>query len=453
MVPAPKPYDNHIVVINSPRSQHEMLDIETGMGEDDETTVLSVEPRVEESPPKSARSQKRTTVTKVDKWIAGKEGDPLDYVFGHVESFVCKEGLEPSSSTITAATASKPTKNIASSPMPRSNSMAEGGKSSGRVVPATAASTPATPLEDIHRVPSGPKMLRGISTSYDLTKCTSFGVRNGNGFLCHSFLNESDVRSPPEEKRDGPPDEEQTLEESKQEVTRSGEAPSVKKKDALDYLFEHVESLICRDRKPKSSIQTCDDNDSLVEDPGTANSSPIKLHSVTPLTQHEGDDALDIVFGKIEGCVCREDENETAEHQKHQHQPQALDKASLSGNSMSVKPIRRDNSLLDFDRTELASDSVEVENDLSHIDSLRRKKREIESIIQSSSSEPGILVPRIQSRLAVQAKDRASVEAAAKEDRGTKLVKLVIAALVFAMLVAAIVLIAISVIWPSNSRL
>jgi hypothetical protein len=212
-------------------------------------------------------------------------------------------------------------------------------------------------------------------------------------------------------------------------------------KDFLDFIFVNAESLLCRDKKDLTSLRETPslinpDDESVIDDNGTDHGSPIRLHK---LATPEGEvDALDYVFDNAETMVCREPTSSL--QQPSMESSQLGHQTSLRQAREAVFRVSRSHNLLDIACSEE-----------SRLDRIRKKKRQIELQVRSSSSEPGILVPRGYKEKVIPSNSMSmSLSRSDSEEERSKFKKYLLAGLVSVLLASAMILVAVSFFWPTE---
>jgi hypothetical protein len=340
MAPAPQYPDNMVgtgieaedetgAVLHSPRTlRRNSFELESGSWSIVDGEILRL-------PKKNRKGGKRV----VEGGIMTDEGDALDVVFENVEAFACNEKIPD-----------RPPKGVPPT-IKLSNSLVD---------------------EDYALTPMVESSCRGAGTKTCTSNHKLFYKRKRDD---RNALSRLGGAKSSEEVHPGP---------DPQEITQTVVVKNRKqKRDVLDFVFEHVEAFLCRDKQPKQV-------DADLKRSGTDDSSPIKLHPITPKPEPE-EDMLDYVCNGVEGFACREEgDNYVGPQQEDLEAGIPTPKTKIGVN------VLREHSLLDLepslDTPPTGSDSDD--DSISRLQELRNKKRNIESQIRSSSTEPGILVPK-----------------------------------------------------------
>jgi hypothetical protein len=198
------------------------------------------------------------------------------------------------------------------------------------------------------------------------------GDRNAASRLREAIASEVEPYVAPheEEKKD------KHLEPDPQERTQAVVVkPTEQKFGVLDFVFQHVEGFLRRDTQPTEVEPD-------LKQSWPDNSSPIKLHPITPKPEQK-EVMLDFACYGFKGSVWRGTGDDNAESQQDD-----LEVGSPMPEIKVGADMLREHSLLDLI---MSSDSDD--QSISRLEELRKKKRNIEIRIRSSSTEPGILVP------------------------------------------------------------
>jgi hypothetical protein len=224
---------------------------------------------------------------------------------------------------------------------------------------------------------------------------------------------------------------EEHLEPDSQERTQAVVVKATKQKlDVFGFVFQHVEAFLWRDKRAREV-------DPDLKQSGTDDSSPLKLQQII-LKPEQKEDMLDHVCNEVKGLVCRGrgDVNEGS-------QQEDLEAGILMQNTKARVDILREHSLLDLDQScdTQPTGSGSQNGSSRRLQELRKKKRNIESQIRSSSTEPGILVPWGYAGKSATPKAKPELapellaEKARKEQRKKKFMAVVIASSSLAALV------------------
>jgi hypothetical protein len=221
-----------------------------------------------------------------------------------------------------------------------------------------------------------------------------------------------------------------------QERTQAVVVKATKQKlDVFGFVFQHVEAFLWRDKRAKEV-------DPDLKQSGTDDSSPIKLQQIIPKPE-QNEDMLDHVCNKVEGLVCRE-RGDVSEGS----QQEDLEAGILMQNTKARVNILREHSLLDLDQSFNTQPTGSSSHDGSscRLLELRKKKRNIESRIRSSSTEPGILVPwgYVGKSATPKAKPKLAPEVLAEKARKEQRKKKFMAVVIVSSFLAALVVVGIS---------
>jgi hypothetical protein len=220
--------------------------------------------------------------------------------------------------------------------------------------------------------------------------------------------------------------------------------PPPKKEDLLGFI---VESLLCREKppalimSPTTNEEQQPDNNDLAKDGDDNNSigtsSPMRLHK---LATPRGDALPSCWDWSGGGDPSLLDTATTTTNQAR------LQSSSLKDPREAAVRLCRSTSLLDLAAAESGKDSFQ------RLEDLRQKKRQIEAVVQSSSTDPGRLIPRGYKEKPIPSSVKlAQLESSALASaERSKFQKAILLGSVISLVAVALILIGVSFFWPTN---
>jgi hypothetical protein len=214
-----------------------------------------------------------------------------------------------------------------------------------------------------------------------------------------------------------------------------------KKEDLLGF----IESLLCREKppalimSPTSNAAQQPDNNCLAKEgddnASSGTSSPMRLHKLaTPRGE-----ALPSCWGGGGDPSLLDAATTTTDQAR-------LQSSSLEDPREAAVRLCRSTSLLDLAAAESGKDSFQ------RLEDLRQKKRQIEAVVQSSSTDPGRLIPRGYKEKPIPSSVKlAQLESSALASaERTKLQKAILLGSVISLVAVALSLVGVSFFWPIN---
>jgi hypothetical protein len=254
--------------------------------------------------------------------------------------------------------------------------------------------------------------------------------------------------------------------------------PTKQQLQVLGIMFQRVETFLFRNKRAKDvdpdlTKSGTEDSSPDLKHSGTDDSPPITLHPITPKPEQQKV-MLDYVSDGVEVSVYRESGDTNVGSQQEDleagiptlrikvganmlrergdtnagSQQEDLEAGIPTLNTKVGVNMLREHSLLDleqsWDTRRTGSDSVD--DSIRRLQELRRKKRDIESRIRSSSTEPGILVPNTYSGKSAtpKAKSVLASEVLAKKERKEQHTKKLMALVIAVSFLAAMIVLGIS---------
>lgn len=244
------------------------------------------------------------------------------------------------------------------------------------------------------------------------------------------------------------------------------------KEDFLDYFFENVEGMVCRDKR---SDDDEDDNSIAAREGGTESSSASELQRLGKVARYQasiGDeehtrkDALDYMFecGRADDMEQQLRIYPTPAEDRdildHLFECGAADVEERDCRDASRRaPLRQEqrafsalqnrdsNSIIDEVDSAKSEDGIRI----GRVEILRNKKRQIEEqrrMLQIPETEPRYLVPRGYILASLQAQQPVSARADAAAERSKRIRRTLIIAIVLFLVGTALIFIAASFFWP-----